>query len=84
MNRKDQVFALEANKLYSAFGISKRELFAAFALAGFCADKECDGEMAAVYALEAADEMMALLADDQKSKTKEPEYCEHTGYVLGG
>lgn len=79
MKRAEQVFPLIATSTYQAFGLSKRELFAAIALSGFASDRQLDPELAAKYALEAADHLLEKLSSKPESR-----YCEQTGYALGG
>jgi hypothetical protein len=77
MNRKDQVFPLEANTMYKAFGLSKRELYAAFALIGFATEEDASPEEVAENSVRAADAIMALL--DNQGVNGDDHVCEYTG-----
>ncbi|HTH08457.1 MAG TPA: hypothetical protein VMA55_02730 [Acidovorax sp.] len=52
---------------YEPYGLTKRELFAAMAMQGMCANGEywlATGEQIARYSLEVADALLAALAKD--------------------
>jgi hypothetical protein len=80
VNRKDQVFPLEGNKLYKAFGLNKRELYAAFALIGFATEEDASPEEVAENAVRAADAIIALL--DNEGVNGDDHVCEYTGLEL--
>jgi hypothetical protein len=80
MKRSQHVFPREAVKSYSAFGLTKRELFSAIALAGILADGEKLHTIAARDAIECADILIGLL--DTKEEGTRLSKCEITGYDL--